>query len=90
MLALAFLHAGPRGMEVIAEASRGIEFPDAAERPATFPPGWAADIDAFRSGLDFSSIALSDDEKSLLYGWYLRTIGEVPATSASWPSIARR
>jgi hypothetical protein len=78
MLAMAFVHAGPRGMETIEEAHRGIEFPEVAEQPARFPDEWTADIDAFRSGLDFSSVTLSAAEKASLYDWYLRTIGEIP------------
>jgi hypothetical protein len=78
MLAIAFVHAGPRGMETIAEAAQGIEFEENPEIPATFPDGWAADIGAFKSGLDFSTVDLSEKEKGLLYAWYLRTIGEIP------------
>lgn len=78
MLAMAFVHAGPRGMETIQEAHQRIEFPEVAEQPAQFPTGWAADIAAFRSGLDFSTVSLTAEEKSKLYDWYLRTIGEVP------------
>src|SRR3546814_12457171 len=42
------------------------------------PKGWAPDIQAFRSGLDFSTVDLTADEKAKLYDWYLRTIGEIP------------
>ena len=78
MLAIAFVHAGPRGMQTIAQAAEGIEFEQKPKVPANFPKGWAADIDAFRSGLDFSNVDLSEEEKGRLYGWYLRTIGEIP------------
>ena len=78
MLAMAFVHAGPRGMETIAEAARDIDFPDAPDQPCAFPEGWAPDIEAFRSGLDFSSVDLCAAEKHNLYDWYLRTIGEIP------------
>ncbi|EQB14305.1 hypothetical protein [Novosphingobium lindaniclasticum] len=78
MLAIAFIHAGPRGMEAIQEAARDIQFPEVAEAPARFPEGWAPDLEAFRSGLDFSTVTLDDGEKSNLYDWYLRTIGEIP------------
>jgi hypothetical protein len=78
MIAIAFVHAGPRGMETIAEAMQGIDFPDAPDPPARFPDGWAPDIGAFRSGLDFSTVDLGAGEKGKLYDWYLRTIGEIP------------
>src|SRR3546814_6197265 len=77
MIAIAFVHAGPRGMQTIAEAMKGLEFPETPEIPAKFPKGWAPDIQAFRSGLDFSTVDLTTDEKAKLYDWYLRTIGEI-------------
>ena len=78
MLAIAFVHCGPRGMQTIAEAAEGIEFDDRPKVPAKFPEGWSPDVEAFRSGLDFSTVDLGAKEKSLLYDWYLRTIGEIP------------
>lgn len=78
MIAIAFVHAGPRGMQCIEEAMRDLEFPEQPETPAKFPNGWAPDLDAFKSGLDFSTVDLSAEEKSKLYDWYLRTIGEIP------------
>lgn len=78
MIAIAFVHAGPRGMQCIAQAMEGLEFPEAPDPPARFPEGWAPDIEAFRSGLDFSHVDLPPEEKSRLYDWYLRTIGEIP------------
>ncbi|WP_156679270.1 hypothetical protein [Sphingomonas profundi] len=78
MIAIAFVHAGPRGMETIAEAMQDLDFPETPATPARFPAGWAPDLDAFRSGLDFSTVDLTPDEKSKLYDWYLRTIGEIP------------
>ena len=78
MLAIAFVHCGPRGMETIAKAAERIEFEESPKVPAKFPAGWSPDIDAFRSGLDFATVDLSAKEKGRLYDWYLRTIGEIP------------
>jgi hypothetical protein len=78
MIAIAFVHAGPRGMEAIQEAMEGLDFPENPSPAAKFPKGWAVDLDAFKSGLDFSNPWLSDEEKAKLYDWYLRTIGEIP------------
>src|SRR3546814_1302656 len=63
MIAIAFVHAGPRGMQTIAEAMKGLEFPETPEIPAKFPKGWAPDLQAFRSGLDFSTVDLTTDEQ---------------------------
>ena len=78
MIAIAFVHAGPRGMQCIAEAMEGLEFPENPDPPARFPDGWAVDLEAFKSGLDFSNPWLSEAEKGSLYDWHLRTIGEIP------------
>src|SRR3546814_2971177 len=78
MLAMSFIHAGPRGMQASAEAARGIEFEEKPANPGNYPEGWAADIGAFRSGIDYSTVDLTADEKAKLYDWYLRTIGEIP------------
>lgn len=78
MLAMAFVHAGPRGMETIAEAAKDIEFEEKPQPGAKYPAGWAPDLAAFKSGLDFSNIDLPPREKAKLYDWYMQTIGEIP------------
>ncbi|MGE0233294.1 MAG: hypothetical protein AB7S46_16060, partial [Flavobacteriaceae bacterium] len=78
MIAIAFIHAGPRGMETIAEAMAGLDFPENPSPPACFPAGWAPDIEAFRSGIDYTTVDLTSGEKSKLYDWYLRTCGVSP------------
>ena len=78
MIAIAFVHSGPRGMQALAKAMEGLDFPESPDPPARFPDGWAVDLDAFRSGLDFTTVELTPAEKSKLYDWYLRTIGEIP------------
>ena len=78
MIAIAFIHAGPRGMETIAEAMEGLDFAERPDPPARFPDGWAPDVDAFRSGIDYSTVDLTGPEKAKLYDWYLRTLGEIP------------
>src|SRR3546814_9957502 len=65
-------------MQAVAEAARGIEFEEKPANPGNYPEGWAADIGAFRSGIDYSTVDLTADEKAKLYDWYLRTIGEIP------------
>src|SRR3546814_20673335 len=78
MLAMSFIHAGPRGMQAIADAARGIEFEDKPANPGNYPEGWAADIGAFSSGIDYSTVDLTADEEAKLIDCYLRSIGEIP------------
>jgi hypothetical protein len=79
-LATAFIHSGPFGMRYVAAASKGLleTAPDEGFRPGLFPDGWEPDRDAFKSGLDFSTVELSAAERRSLLEWYERTLGEVP------------
>lgn len=78
-LAVAFIHAGPRGMQAVADGAANLirELDDPAE-PPVFPDGWAPDPDAFRSGIDFARPELTTRDKKRLDDWYERTCGEVP------------
>jgi hypothetical protein len=76
-LTISFLHAGPRGSETIAKALEDFPWIEPTVR-AEFPDGWAADPEAFRSGLDFEQKELTADELRKLEAWYERTLGEVP------------
>ncbi|RFB06248.1 hypothetical protein [Parvularcula marina] len=78
VIAMAFVHAGPRGMQTIAKALEGFEFNDTPNPRAKFPDGWAPDIEAFRSGIDYSTVELTIEERRKVEDWYLRTIGEIP------------
>lgn len=46
--------------------------------PAEFPPGWDADPEAFKSGLDFSVREMTKADVENLTGWYERNIGYLP------------
>jgi hypothetical protein len=46
--------------------------------PAAFPPGWAPDTEAFKSGLDMDTLELTPADRHNLFAWYERTSGEVP------------
>ena len=80
VLALAFLHAGPRGISSVAASSteylRAYEDPEPAAR---FPETWSFDPAAFRSGMDFSTPEATTDDIERLQEWYLATIGEIPS-----------
>lgn len=82
-LAVAFIHAGPRGMRFVATSSREY-LRDYEERdtPPTWPDNWDVDPDAFHSGVDFSNPDLTDAERARLEGWYETTLGEIPASVA--------
>lgn len=75
------LTGGPRGAENIYRAVWMMlrDYRDRPE-PAEFPDGWAADPQAFRCGLDLSTAALTDSDYAAISDWYLRTLGEVPAS----------
>jgi hypothetical protein len=77
VFALAFRYVGPRGMAIIAQAARDHVWQEPT-RPARWPDGWGPDPDAFRSGIDFSTPGLTDEERHLIDAWYLRYLGEVP------------
>jgi hypothetical protein len=76
-IALAFIWAGPRGMETIATGLDGYEWQTPAARPR-FAGNWAPDPDAFASGLDFSTPVMSAAELRSLTEWYERVETEVP------------
>lgn len=78
-IALAFVHAGPRGMQTVSRALEGLKLEEAPNPAAKFPEGWAPDIDAFKSGLDPSTVTLSAEERRNIEDWYMRTIGEIPS-----------
>ena len=76
-VAMAFLVCGPLGMDTIALALQDFPWIE-PEAPATYPEGWIADPDAFKSGLDFSSPELSAADLRTLEDWYRHVLGEVP------------
>src|SRR6185437_12534229 len=74
------LYAGMRGLGHVFRAV-GETMPaygPPVEPLATFPPGWAVDSGAFKSGLDLSTREVSDADIGNLTSWYERTIGYLP------------
>jgi hypothetical protein len=74
------LYAGMRGLGHVYRAV-GDLLPVFAEPPAEaapFPDGWAADPDAFKCGLDFSTRELTHQDQRNLTDWYERSIGYLP------------
>ena len=73
------IYAGIRGMEGVYRAVWPFirDFRDRPE-PATFPPGWTPDAEAFKAGLDTSTMEMTPADRTALLGWYERNGGEVP------------
>jgi hypothetical protein len=71
--------SGMRGLECVYRAVGQIlrDFQD-RPAPATFPEGWAADMDAFHAGIDLSTAELTPSDLKGIEAWYERTIGFVP------------
>jgi hypothetical protein len=71
--------AGMRGLGHVYHAVGDVlpDYQDGHGHP-TFPEGWAADPDAFKSGLDLSTPDLTPEDCANLTGWYERTLGYVP------------
>jgi hypothetical protein len=78
-LALAILHSPNYGLHdgghEIVEALRNYE---ARAEVFVWPDGWAADPEAFRSGLDFTAATMLPGELELLEEWHRSVAGEVP------------
>ena len=77
------LSAGMRGLGHVYHAI-GDVLPDYADGHGSpdYPPGWAADPAAFKSGLDLSTREFTDADRRNLTAWYERTIGYVPNSVA--------
>ncbi len=75
------LSAGIRGLQLVYNAV-GKWLPDFQDGtgPIPFPPGWEADPAAFRTGLDLSVRALTDDDRKNVTAWHESTIGYVPSS----------
>jgi len=75
------LVAGMRGLGHVYHAV-GDVLPDYADGHGnpTFPPGWAADPDAFKAGLDLSARQLTDADRTNVEQWYEQTVGYVPTS----------
>jgi hypothetical protein len=73
------LYAGMRGLGHVYRAV-GDLLPVFAEPTVTpqFPDGWAADPQAFKAGLDFSTRNMTQQDVNNLTGWYERNVGYLP------------
>lgn len=73
------LYSGMRGLGHVYHAV-GDLLPvwDEPKVPAAYPEGWAADPEAFKSGLDLTTRELTVSDRRNLEDWYERTIGYVP------------
>jgi hypothetical protein len=82
VLGYAYLSAGPRGMNAVAELSddylRG--WPDSEPPPKSieWPNGWSPDQSLFQAGIDYSTPGLSSEELLAVCRWHERMHGMVP------------
>jgi hypothetical protein len=82
VLRYAYLSAGPRGMNAVAERSDQYlrDWPD-EEPPAreiVWPEGWGPDPKAFHSGIDLTTVELSANDVATISRWHQRMHGTVP------------
>lgn len=83
ILAMAFLHAGPFGMNTsAAAAAEYLGTWDDSDAPGlTWPDGWEVDPEAFRCGIDFERVDATDvspEQIGKIEEWHRRVQGEVP------------
>lgn len=79
LLAVAFIHASPRGMRFVERAATP-QLRDWVEPEPTevWPAGWGFDPTALASGADFSTQEAGAEDVERIIAWYERTLGEVP------------
>jgi hypothetical protein len=77
------LSAGYRGLGHVYHAVGDMlpDYQDGEGNPP-YPEGWAADPDAFASGLDMTTQDLTGQDRTNLTGWYEQTIGYLPKAIA--------
>jgi hypothetical protein len=80
VIAISYIHAHAHGLQVVQKvASQYLaEWPDHKTAGNAYPPGWEFDSNAFDSGLDFTVVELTHQERISLESWYMRNIGEIP------------
>jgi hypothetical protein len=78
VIAVAFLHSGPRGLNYVATAAGELirEYVDPV--PGKWPDGWSFDPEAFRSGMNFETPAADAADLRSLNAWYEAHLSEVP------------
>jgi hypothetical protein len=79
-ISVAFVHSGHPGMYAASEYGEYLRAYQERPRGNAFPPGWTTDYSVFHSGMDFSSLTATPDDLTSLREWYMRMIGEIPAS----------
>jgi len=76
-IALAFLRVGPAGAQTISRALADYTWLE--PKPALQPPeAWGGGAGLLRSGLDFGTPELSEEERDRLLEWHRSVLGEIP------------
>jgi hypothetical protein len=79
-ISVAFIHSGHPGMYATSEYAEYLRSYQEGPRDNAFPANWTTDYSVFDSGMDFSSLTATPDDLSSLRDWYMRMIGEIPAS----------
>jgi hypothetical protein len=84
-----FWTGGPQGINAVAEhvGPYLASWEDDRDNVITWPEGWRVDPDAFRSGIDHTTIGFTDDELAALKEWHRRMSGEVPRFVDLWARL---
>lgn len=74
------LYAGMRGLGHVYRAIGDMlpAFGEPTSDPAPFPSNWTVDPDAFKSGLDMTTRAFTEQDRRAITDWYEKNIGYVP------------
>jgi hypothetical protein len=78
VIAVAFLHSGPRGLNYVATAAGELIREYVDPPPGKWPDGWSIDAEAFRSGMNFATPAADEADLRSLNDWYEAHLSEVP------------
>jgi hypothetical protein len=78
VISAAFLHSGPRGLNIAATSAGELIRHYDDPPPGKWPDGWSLDPNAFVSGMDFGQPTASELDIRKLKEWYTATLGEIP------------
>jgi hypothetical protein len=79
-ISVAFIHSGHPGMYAASQYGEYLRTYQEGPRDNAFPSNWNTDYSVFDSGMDFSSLTTTPDDLKSLRDWYMRMIGEIPAS----------
>lgn len=78
VISIAFIHSGHPGMYQVSRHAELLRRSWPEGRANAFPDNWRFDRDAFRSGMDESTLDVTPADCAAVTSWYERVLGEVP------------